>query len=161
LHRGSSFDVDEGRLAQDRRLLRGSRFRSCLRNPTHRALPPLEDCQYITIWDQSTYVDCGQASLRERQARYGYRSRITVGLYPPAAGISCSSPTPDQATCATPAQTRQLLEDIHLFAAPRASRSVRTLHSHRPARARAILFDPGEREALRWAMDGMTRWEVG
>jgi hypothetical protein len=160
LHRGSSFDVDEGHLAQDRRLLRGSRFRPCLRNPTHRALPPLEDCQYITIWDQSTYVDCGQASRWERQAPYGYRSGITAGLHLPAAGISCSSPTPTR----RPARHRHRPGNCwktSTCSPPHAQAAAFELCTHidPPAHEQSSLTPAN---AKRFAgPDGMTRWEVG
>ena len=113
------------------------------------------------VWDQSTYVDCGQASLWERQAPYGYRSGIAVGLHLPRGRHFLFGPDSDQATCATPAQTKQLVEDIHLFAAhAQAAAFELCTHIDPPAHQQSSLTR-GEREALRRAMDGMTRWEIG
>lgn len=113
------------------------------------------------LWDRSTYVDCGQGSLWERQAPYGYRSGIVVGFHLPRGRHFLFGPDSDQSTCARPSGTRQLVEDFHVFAAhAQAAAFELCIHYDPPAHVQTSLT-PGELEALRWVMDGMTNWEIG
>lgn len=113
------------------------------------------------IWDQSTYVNTGQGSLWERQAPYGYRSGITVGLHLPRGRHFLFGPDSDQPSCGTPRQSRQLLEDILVFAAhAQAAAFELCTHFDPPVHERSSLT-PGELEALRWTMDGLTSREIG
>ncbi len=113
------------------------------------------------IWNRSTYVECGQGTLWERQAPYGYRSGIVVGFHLPRGRHFLFGPDSDNFHCTTPSQTRQLLEDFHLFAA-HAQAAAFELCSHRALSAIDHRSpSPAELEALRWTMDGMTNWEIG
>ena len=112
------------------------------------------------VWNQSTYVDCGQANLWERQAPFGYRSGVTVGMHLPRGRHFLFGPDSDRAACTATAQAKQLIEDIHLFAAhAQAAAFELCTHIDPPAHEQPNPT-PGELEALRWAMDGNTRWEI-
>lgn len=113
------------------------------------------------VWNQSTYVGCGQGALWERQAPYGYRSGIVMGFHLPRGRSFLFGPDSDSAICASPARIREIVEDFHLFAS----------HAQAAAFELCLAYDPpahelptpthGELEALRWTMDGMTDWEIG
>ena len=113
------------------------------------------------IWDQSTYVDSGQARLWERQAPYGYRSGITVGFHLPRGRHFLFGPDSDQARCVSPAQAKQLAEDIQLFAAHAQAAAFELCTSYDPPAHEMSSLTRGELETLRWVMDGMNRWEIG
>ncbi len=113
------------------------------------------------VWDQSTYVDGGQASLWERQAPHGYRSGIVVSIHLPRGRHFLFGPDNDRPVCGTPAQVKRLVEDVQLFAShAQAAACELCLHIDPPEHDQPNPT-PGELEALRWSMDGMTRWDVG
>lgn len=113
------------------------------------------------VWDQSTYVAWGQGALWERQAPHGYRSGICIGFHLPRGRHSLLGPDCDRATCTPPARARQIVDELHLFAA----------HAQADAFELCLHYDPPahelptptreELETLRWTMDGMTNWEIG
>ena len=113
------------------------------------------------VWDQSNYVKSGLGELWERQAPYGYRSGIGIGIHLPRGRHFLLGPDCDRMTCTTPARAAQLVEEFHNFAA----------HAQAAAFELCLNYDPpahelpnpthGELEALRWTMDGMTDWEIG
>jgi hypothetical protein len=115
------------------------------------------------VWDQSTYVSCGQAYLWDRQTPYGYSSGNEVG-HPPAA-----RPT-------LPIRPRLRSHNLHHTAPSgaaarghpavrrtRTRRRVRTLRASRPSCTRATESDRRRTRgaALVVGRHGMTRWEVG
>lgn len=113
------------------------------------------------VWDQSTYVKGGQASMWEQQAPCGYRSGIVVAFHLPRGRHFLFGPDSDQPTCGSPAQVKRLVEDVIQFAAhAQAAACELSFHLDPPDHDQPNLT-PGELEALRWSMDGMTRWEVG
>jgi DNA-binding CsgD family transcriptional regulator len=113
------------------------------------------------VWDRSTYVNGGQASLWERQAPRGYRSGIVVCFHLPRGRHFLFGPDNDQPVCGTPAQVKRLVEDVQLFAShAQAAAFELCLHIDPPEHDRPNAT-PRELEALRWSMDGMTRWDVG
>ena len=113
------------------------------------------------VWDKATYVDCGQAALWERQAPYGYQSGIVIGFHLPRGRHFLFGPDCDRPVCTTPRVAREIIDDFHVFAA----------HAQAAAFELCLDFDPPahevptptreELEALRWAMEGMTDWEIG
>ena len=112
-------------------------------------------------WDQSHYVQGGQASLWERQAPWGYRSGIVVGFHLPRGRHFLFVPDCDRPNCGTPDQIKRLTEDIVLFGYhAQAAACELCLHLDPPDHER-VHPTSRELEVLRWTMDGMTRWEVG
>ena len=111
------------------------------------------------VWDQSTHVNSGQGELWERQAPYGYRSGIVLGLHLPRGRHFLFGPDCDRPTYTTPTQARQVAEDFHVFAAhaqadafglclnyePPAHEPVDT----NPRRTRGAALDDGRDDGLR------------
>jgi len=113
------------------------------------------------VWDQSTYVKGGQANLWERQAPSGYRSGIVVAFHLPRGRHFLFGPDSDQPTCGSAAQVKRLVEDVIQFAAHAQAAACELSFQLDPPDHDQPNPTPGELEALRWSMDGMTRWEVG
>ena len=113
------------------------------------------------VWDQATYVGCGQAHLWELQAPHGYSSGIGVGIHLPRGRHFLFGPDSDQPACTTPSQEKQLLEDIQVFAAHAQAAAFELCTHFDPPSHELPNPTPGELATLRWSMDGMTRWEVG
>lgn len=113
------------------------------------------------VWDQSTYVNGGQASLWEQQAPCGYRSGIVVAFHLPRGRHFLFGPDSDQPTCGPAAQVKRLVEDVIQFAAHAQAAACELSFHLDPPDHELPNPTPGELEALRWSMDGMTRWEVG
>jgi len=68
------------------------------------------------VWDQSTYVGCGQGQLWEIQAPYGYRSGRVIGFHLPRGRSFLFGPDSDRPICASSTRMREIVEDFHLFA---------------------------------------------
>ena len=113
------------------------------------------------VWDQSTYVKGGQASLWERQAPSGYRSGIVIAFHLPRGRHFLFGPDSDRPTFGSPAQVKRLVEDVIQFAAHAQAAACDLCFQLDPPDHEQPTPSPGELEALRWSMDGMTRWEVG
>ena len=113
------------------------------------------------VWDQSTYVGCGQGALWERQAPYGYRSGIVIGFHLPRGRHFLFGPDCDRSTCTTPTQARQFVEDFHVFAAHAQAAAFELCLDYDPPAHALPTPTREELEALRWTMDGMTDWEIG
>jgi DNA-binding CsgD family transcriptional regulator len=113
------------------------------------------------VWDQSTYVGCGQGGLWERQAPYGYRSGIVIGFHLPRGRSFLFGPDSDRASCASPTRVREIVEDFHLFASHAQAAAFELCLAYDPPAHELPTPTPAELEALRWTMDGMTDWEIG
>ena len=113
------------------------------------------------VWDQSTYVRCDQGDLWERQAPYGYCSGIVMGFHLPRGRHFLFGPDCDRAACATPAQTKQMVEDCHVFASYAQAAAFELCLNYDPPAHELSTPTREELEALRWTMDGMTDWEIG
>jgi DNA-binding CsgD family transcriptional regulator len=64
-------------------------------------------------------------------------------------------------SCGTPAQVKCLVEEFQLFAAHVQVAACELCFHLDPLKHEQPSPTAGELEALRWAMDGMTRWEIG
>ena len=113
------------------------------------------------VWDRATYIDCGQSGLWEHQAPYGYQSGIVVGFHLPRGRHFLFGPDCDRPQCTTPARTKQIVEDFHLFAANAQAAAFELSLRYDPPAHQLPSPTQGELEALRWTMDGMTSWEIG
>jgi DNA-binding CsgD family transcriptional regulator len=113
------------------------------------------------VWDQRTYVDGGQAGLWERQAPSGYHSGIVVAFHLPRGRHFLFGPDCDRPACARPHEVKRLVEDVLQFAAHAQAAAFELCCHIDPPDHELPRPTPGELEALRWSMDGMTRWEIG
>ena len=113
------------------------------------------------LWNQATYVESGQGDLWERQAPFGYKSGLVFAYHFPRGRHFLFGPDCDRPICMQKSQSKQLIEDFYIFAS----------HAQAAAFELCLDYDPpaheipdptsSELEALRWAMDGMTNWEIG
>ncbi len=113
------------------------------------------------VWNQSTYVACGQGALWERQAPWGYRSGLVLAFHLPRGRHFLFGPDSDQPTCVTRAQTSVVLEDFHHFAAHAQAAAFELFQDYDPPAHDLDHPTRGELEALRWTMDGLTDGEIG
>lgn len=113
------------------------------------------------VWDQSTYVACGQGGLWEGQAPYGYRSGIVLGFHLPRGRSFLFGPDSDREVCASPARIREVVEDFQLFASYVQAAAFELCLAYDPPAHELPTPTASELEALRWTMDGMTDWEIG
>lgn len=124
--------------------------------------PVMQHCKTKSvpiIWDQSTYVNAGQADLWEHQARFGYRYGITLALHMPEGrhfvlGVDRDKPLPKD-----PAEVTRMVASLQLFAVHAQEAALRVMA---PSTSVAGLpsLTPRELETLRWTMEGKTAWEV-
>ncbi|MBX3620988.1 MAG: autoinducer binding domain-containing protein [Rhizobacter sp.] len=111
-------------------------------------------------WDQSTYVEAGQAHLWDQQAKYGYRCGIATALHLPGGLHVMVGVDRDQSLPGCPAMLGRTLSDLHLLAAYAQEVAVRLLLPVRAADGRPSLTKR-ELECLKWTMEGKTAWEIG
>ena len=113
------------------------------------------------LWNQHTYVSCGQGELWERQAPFGYRSGLVVAFHLPRGRHFLFGPDCDRPICVGPLRARLIVEEFHIFAAHVQAAAFELCMDYDPPAHE--LSDPtaSELEALRWTMDGMTSWEIG
>jgi DNA-binding CsgD family transcriptional regulator len=125
--------------------------------------PVMQHCKRHTmpiIWDQDTYVRDGQGDKWEEQARFGYRTGITLALHMPEGrhfvlGVDRDKPVPPD-----PTELTRMVADLQLFAVYAQDVALRIL-APSPADSDAPSLTPRELETLRWTMEGKTAWEVG
>jgi DNA-binding CsgD family transcriptional regulator len=124
--------------------------------------PVMQHCKHKSvpvIWNQSTYVNAGEAEMWEEQARFGYRHGICLALHMPegrhfSLGVDRDQPLPKD-----PAEVTRLVASLQLFAVHAQEASVRLLKPSTGA-SEGPSLTPRELETLRWTMEGKTAWEV-
>jgi DNA-binding CsgD family transcriptional regulator len=112
------------------------------------------------VWNQDFYVTSGRADFWEHQAAFGYRSGISVAFHLPHGrhfmfGVDCH-----RRTCASTKATRELASDICEFAGYAQAAAFDLCIPYRHESDKASLA-PGELDALRRSMDGLSNWEIG
>ena len=113
------------------------------------------------IYDQSTYVDENAGDLWEVQARYGYKTGISMSLHLPnsqyfALGVDREQPLPRDARV-----LKRAVADFHLFGAYAQVAAQRLFLR----KGRGALSTPAltarETEILKWTSEGKSSWAVG
>ncbi len=125
--------------------------------------PVMQHCKRQStpiVWDQATYVACGQGARWEHQARYGYRAGIAMALHLPEGRHFVFGVERDQPVPSDPGELTRVVADLQLFAVLAQDVALRILVPASPDPGVATLT-PRELEALRWTMEGKTAWEVG
>ena len=128
-----------------------------------RADPVMQHCKRQStpiVWDQDTYVACGQGAMWEQQARFGYCAGIAMALHLPEGRHFVFGVERDQPVPSDPGELTRVVADLQLFAVLAQDAAQRILVPASPEPGAAALT-PRELEALRWTMDGKTAWEVG
>lgn len=128
-----------------------------------RADPVLQHCRRQStpiIWNQSTYVSCGQGDKWEHQAQYGYKTGIAMALHLPEGKHFLFGVDRDEAVPQDPQELTRIVADLQLFAVMAQDAALRIMVPSSPELG-AVSLTPREIEALRWTMEGKTAWEVG
>lgn len=125
--------------------------------------PVMQHCKRASvpiIWNQDTYTAVGQGDKWEEQARFGYRTGITLALHLPEGKHFCIGVDRDQPLPSSPAEVTRMVADLQLFAVHAQDAALRVLLPPAPQGDFPSLT-PRELESLRWTMEGKTAWEVG
>ena len=112
------------------------------------------------IWDQHTYVSAGRADLWEHQAAFGYESGIGVALHLPRGRHFMLGFDSDLRSCVSRKARLGLTLDFLQFTAY-AQAAAFDLCTPYPNGRSLTCLAPGELDALRRSMDGLSDWEVG
>lgn len=112
------------------------------------------------VWDQSTYVRCGQGHRWEQQALHGYRCGIAMALHLPRGRHFFVGLDRDQDLTGTQAELTSLVCSLSLFAL-HASQAAASVLAPEAVGASHNTLTAREREVLRWTLEGKTAWEIG
>ena len=112
------------------------------------------------VWDQDVYVSHGRGDFWEQQSAFGYQSGLSVAFHLPRGRHFMFGMDSDRRALASRKDLNQLELDVHLFAAhSQAAAFDLCLPYQRQAEPGKL--PPGELDALRRSMDGLSNWEVG
>lgn len=114
----------------------------------------------VIVWDQRTYVDAGRSDFWEHQATFGYRSGIGVGLHLPRNKHFAFGFDSDERHCVSRKAKLGLTLDFHMFVSYAQAAAFDLCIPYAGNRDLNTLA-PGELEALRRSMDGLSEWDVG
>lgn len=126
--------------------------------------PVMQHCKNSSIpiiWNQHTYVSQGQGPLWEEQARFGYKTGITLALHFPGDRHFCIGIDRDQALSESPRRLSRVVADLQLYAVHAQESAFQIFCPPAAEDGRSLGLTPRELEALRWTMTGKTAWEVG
>ncbi len=141
-----------------------SGYRELAQNLDQARLDPvMQHCKRASvpiIWNQDTYTAAGQGAMWEEQARFGYRTGITLALHLPEGRHFCIGVDRDQPLPPSPAEVTRIVADLQLFAVHAQDAALRVLAPQSPQHEVPNLT-PRELESLRWTMEGKTAWELG
>ena len=129
-----------------------------------RTDPVMQHCRTKSVpivWNQSTYVDAGQAEKWEHQAQFGYRTGISFAMHLPKGlhflcGVDRGDPLPG---CQM--EVTRMTADLQLFAVHAQEAAMRVLLPQAVPEKDHGHLTPRELECLRWTMEGKTAWELG
>lgn len=113
------------------------------------------------IWNRSTYIDAMLPELWDRQSPFGYCSGISVAFHLPRGMHFMFGLDSDKPACCERRDERQLAEEVYLFAAHAQAAAFELCAPCVTSQENAWGLTKFELEPLRWAMDGLTNWEIG
>lgn len=128
-----------------------------VRDPVNRRLKKLS---VPFSYDQALYVAEGAADLWDRQALFGYRTGVAVGLHLPGRKHFLLGIDRDEALPKADSKIVRLFADVQLLAVHAQSAAMRLLTPSAEAEPLARLT-PRELEVLCWTREGKSAWEVG
>lgn len=132
-------------------------------NYNHRD-PVMRHCKHFAtpiIWDQRTYIDSGTMDKWERQAPFGYRAGIAMALHLPDGKHFMIGVDRDQEIPRHRPERQRMALDLCAFGAFAQEAAVRLFLPPTTARQVFARLSARELEALKWAAEGKTAWEVG
>ena len=112
------------------------------------------------VWDQDVYVSQGRGDFWEHQSAFGYRSGICVAFHLPRGMHFMFGMDSDRRTLASKKDLHRLESDLHVFAAHSQAAAFDLCLPYQ-RNAELCKIPPGELDALRRSMDGLSNWEVG
>ena len=130
----------------------GARRDPIFRHCRHSSMP--------IVWSQGTYVEAGQPDLWDEQAAFGFRSGIAVAFHLPRDRHFVFGFNSDKRACFDRRARLGSTLDMQEFAAYAQAAAFDLLIPY-PLGADRHLPAPGELDALRRSMDGLSDWEVG
>jgi DNA-binding CsgD family transcriptional regulator len=125
--------------------------------------PVMQHCKRRSIplaWDQSTYVDAGQADLWEHQAQHGYRCGLIMAMHLPNGRHFVFGVDRDQALPKDQKKVSEMVAALLMFGTYAQDATMRILLSDVPPEDGPRLTRR-ELETLRWTLEGKTAWEIG
>jgi DNA-binding CsgD family transcriptional regulator len=128
-----------------------------------RVDPVMQHCKRFgtpMIWDRRTYVEGGAVDKWERQAPFGYRTGVAMALHLPGGKHFVIGVDRDHAMPRYSIECQRMVVDLCAFAAFAQEAAMRLLLPPVPREEFARL-SARELEALKWAAEGKTAWEVG
>lgn len=119
----------------------------------------LRDTSTPFVYDQKTYVDARAADLWERQAEFGFRSGIQVGLHLPSNRHFFLGMDTDRALPKRPDALSRLMADMQLLAVHAQEAACRIFTPEIDAALPKLTVR--EAEILRWTIEGKSAAVVG
>jgi DNA-binding CsgD family transcriptional regulator len=113
------------------------------------------------VWSRQTYKSSGQQALWARQAEFGYRSGVAFAMHLGHGRHYMFGANWEHDRCEAVANFRAIAEDLLVFGTYSQAAAFDLCCRSRPDPSNAYSFAKSELEALRWAMDGLTNWEIG
>ena len=125
--------------------------------------PILQHCKRSAapiLWDQRTYLSAGRTDFWDHQAAFGYRSGIAVAIHLPRGRHFAFGFDSDARSCAPKKAVLGLTLDFLMFVS-HAQAAAFDLCLPYPGSSNENVIAPGELDALRRSIDGLSDWEVG
>ena len=113
------------------------------------------------VWSGLTYKSTAQQELWDRQAQFGYRSGIAFAMHLGHGRHYMFGANWVHDRCETVKGFKSILDDVLIFGAHSQAAAFDLCSPARPDPNNAWSLAKSELEALKWAMDGMTSWEIG
>ena len=133
-------------------------------NQEHCELDPVaEHCSRLStpiVWDRQTYANAGADALWEIQAPFGYKSGIAFAMHLDRGTHFMFGANWSADRCQDVRNFKAIAEDLLSFGAHAQAAAFELTLPSRQTSGAAFSLAKVELEALRWAMDGMTSWQV-
>ncbi|EGJ10403.1 helix-turn-helix transcriptional regulator [Rubrivivax benzoatilyticus] len=113
------------------------------------------------VYDQTTYVEAGAGDLWETQARYGFRTGISMSLHMPGGRQFLFGVDREQALPADERELMRLMADLQLLAVHAQETAARVMMPKLDSLPKRPKLTPREREVLQWTREGKSAWAIG
>jgi DNA-binding CsgD family transcriptional regulator len=134
-------------------------------NIEHIPIDPVnQHCKRLSspiVWNRQTYTSPAEQELWERQAPFGYRSGICFAMHLGRGRHYKFGANWEHDRCESVPGYKAIFEDLLVFGAHSQAAAFELSAPTRPHPDSECHLTNGELEALRWTMDGMTKWDVG
>ncbi len=127
--------------------------------------PVSQHCKHSTtpiVWDRGTYGNSKvERDLWEQQAEFGYRSGIAFAMHLGRGRHYMFGADWNHDRCDKVPKYKSVLEDVLTFATHTQAAAFELCLPTPPAEDNEWKLAHSELEALRWAMDGKSSWDIG